>query len=175
MTIGLETIFLATTDVGTTDFAFGGALLIAIAGFIIPFIYSRRNVSLWGHIELTRIFDGWKFCDGCKKLCSKYEEGQEISEDDLRLAAEQVRSELVVVMSMMNTGLAKKKRVFSEHSDVIVKTIDNYRKYLTEFESQLYHGESEPVFSEFEIPVKKCYNTAQQWIKEGKFVESVKN
>ncbi len=173
MTIGLETIFLATTDVGTTDFAFGGALLIAIAGFIIPFIYSRRNVSLWGHIELTRIFDGWKFCDGCKKLCSKYEEGQEISEDDLRLAAEQVRSELVVVMSMMNTGLAKKKRVFSEHSDVIVKTIDNYRKYLTEFESQLYHGESEPVFSEFETPIKKFYNTAQQWIKEGKLIKSV--
>ena len=175
MTIGLETVFLEVADVGTGQFAVGGAVIAALAGFIIPFIYARRNSSLWGHIELARIFDGPKFSGGSKKLRSKYEEGQEVSEDDLRIAAEQVRSELDVVMGMIGTGLAKKKRVFSEHSDVIVKTIDNYRKYLEEFESQLYHGESEPVFSEFEIPVKKCYNTAQQWIKEGKFVESVKN
>jgi len=175
VTIGLETIFLATADVGTADFAVGGAVLIALVGLIIPFIYTRKNTSLWGHIELARIFDGPKFSVGSKKLRSKYEEGQEVTEDDLRLAAEQVRSELVVVMAMIGTGLAKKKRVFSEHSDVIVKTIDSYRKYLAEFEPQLYHGESEPVFSEFEIPIKKCYNTAQQWIKEDKLVKSVKS
>ena len=173
MTIGLETIFLATADVETTDFAVLGTVLAALAGFIIPFLYTRRNTSLWGHIELARIFDGPKFSGGSKKLRSKYEEGQEVSEDDLRIAAEQVRSELVVVMGMIGTGLAKKKRVFSEHSDVIVKTIDSYRKYLTEFEPQLYHGEDEPVFSEFEIPIKKCYNTAQQWLKEGKLIKLV--
>jgi len=142
-------------------------------GFIIPFMYTRKNTSLWGHIELARIFDGPKFSGGSKKLRSKYEEGQEVSEDDLRLAAEQIRSELVVVMAMIETGLAKKKRIFNDHSDVIVKTIDAYRKYLAEFEPQLYHGESDPVFSEFEISIKKCYNTAQQWIKEGKLVTSV--
>jgi hypothetical protein len=92
----------------------------------------------------------------------------------LRIAAEQVRSELVVVMGMIETGLAKKKRIFSEHSDVIVKTIDSYRKYLAEFEPELYRGENEPVFSEFEIPIIKFYNTAQQWLKEGKMVKSVK-
>jgi len=175
VTIGLETIFLATADVGTAHFAVGGAILVALAGLIIPIIYARRNVSLWGHIELARIFDGPKFSGGSKKLRSKYEEGQEVSEDDLRLAAEQIRSELNVIMAMIGTGLAKKKRVFSEHSDVIVKTIDSYRKYLEEFEPQLYHGESEPVFSEFEISLKRCYNTAQQWLKEGKLVMSVKS
>ncbi len=173
MTIGLETIFLEVANVGTEDFAVGGAVLAAIAGFIIPFIYTRRNSSLWGHIELARIFDGPKFSGGSKKLRSKYEEGQEVSEDELRLASEQVRSELVVVMAMIGTGLAKKKRVFNNHSDTIVKTIDSYRKYLEEFESRLYGGESYPVFSEFEIPMKRFYNIAQQWIKEGKLVKSV--
>ena len=169
----LETVFLEVADVQNEHFAVLGAVIAALTGFVIPFIYTRKNVSLWGHIELARIFDGPKFSGGSKKLRSKYEEDQEISEDDLRLAAEQIRSELVVVMAMIETGLAKKKRVFSEHSDVIVKTIDSYRKYLTEFEPQLYHGEDEPVFSEFEIPIKKCYNTAQQWLKEGKLVMSV--
>ncbi len=174
MTIGLETVFLEVADVGTGHFAVGGAVIAALVGFIIPFIYARRNVSLWGHIELARIFDGPKFSGGSQKLRSKYEEGQEVSEDDLRLAAEQVRSELVVVMGMIETHLAKKKRIFTEHSDVIVKTIDAYRKYKAEFESRLYGGESEPVFSEFEIAIKRCYNTAQQWLKEGKVVQSVK-
>jgi hypothetical protein len=170
----LETIFLATVDVKTEHFAVGGAVLLALIGFIIPFVYTRRNTSLWGYIELARLFDGPKFSGGSMKLRSKYEEGQEVSEDDLRLAAEQVRSELVVIMGMIETGLAKKKRIFSEHSEVIVKTIDAYRKYKAEFESRLYSGESEPVFSEFEIAIKKCYNTAQQWLKEGKVVQSVK-
>ena len=174
MTIGLEIVFLEVADVGTGHFAVGGAVIAALVGFIIPFIYARRNVSLWGHIELARIFDGPKFSGGSKKLRSKYEEGQDVSEDDLRLAAEQVRSELVVVMGMIETRLAKKKRIFTEHSDVIVKTIDAYRKYKAEFESRLYSGESEPVFSEFEIAIKRCYNTAQQWLKEGKVVQSVK-
>ncbi len=171
----LETVFLEVADVQNQHFAVLGAVIAALTGFVIPFIYTRKNVSLWGHIELARIFDGPKFSGGSKKLRSKYEEDQEISEDDLRLAAEQIRSELVVVMAMIETGLAKKKRVFSEHSDVIVKTIDSYRKYRTEFEPQLYRGESEPVFSEFEIPIKRCYNTAQQWIKEGKVIQSVKS
>jgi len=174
MTIGLETVFLEVANVGTEDFAVGGAMLAAMAAFIIPFIYTRRNSSLWGHIELARIFDGPKFSWGSKKLRSKYEEGQDVSEDELRLAAEQVRSELIVVMAMIGTGLAKKKRVFNDHSDTVVKTIDSYRKYLEEFESRLYSGESDPVFSEFEIPLKRFYNTAQQWIKEGKLVKSVK-
>jgi len=173
VTIGLEIVFLSTVDVGTEHFAIVGAIIAAFVGFIIPFVYTRRNTSLWGYIELARFFDGPKFSGGSKKLRSKYEEGQEVSEDDLRIAAEQVRSELVVVMGMIGTGLAKKKRVFSEHSDVIVKTIDCYRKYQAEFESRLYSGESEPVFSEFEIAIKRCYNTAQQWLKEGKLVRSV--
>ena len=174
MTIGLETVFLEVADVQTEDFAVGGAMIAAIVGFILPFIYTRRNSSLWGHIELARIFDGPKFSGGSKKLRSKYEEGQEVSEDELRLAAEQVRSELVVVMAMIGTGLAKKKRVFNDHSDTIVKTIDCLRKYLEEFEPRLYSGESDPVFSEFETPMKRFYNIAQQWIKEGKLVKSVK-
>ncbi len=171
----LETVFLEVADVQNEHFAVLGAVIAALTGFVIPFIYTRKNVSLWGHIELARIFDGPKFSGGSKKLRSKYEEDQEISEDDLRLAAEQIRSELVVVMAMIETGLAKKKRVFSEHSDVIVKTIDSYRKYMAEFEPQLFRGESEPVFSEFEIPIKRCYNTSQQWIKEGKVIQSVKD
>ncbi len=169
----LETVFLEVAEIETEHFAVGSALIAALVGFVIPFIYTRRNTSLWGHIELARIFDGPKFSGGSNKLRSKYEEGQEVSEDDLRLAAEQVRSELIVVMSMIGTGLAKKKRVFNEHSDVIVKTIDCYRKYNAEFESRLYSGESEPVFSEFEIAIKRCYNTAQQCLKEGKLVKSV--
>ena len=173
MIIGLEIVFLATADVQTEHFAVGGAMIAALVGFIIPFIYTRRNSSLWGHIELARIFDGPKFSGGSKKLRSKYEEGQEVSEDELRLAAEQVRSELIVVMAMIGTGLAKKKRVFNDHSDTIVKTIDSYRKYLEEFEPRLYGGESDPVFSEFETPMKRFYNIAQQWIKDGKLVKSV--
>ncbi len=169
----LETVFLEVAEIETEHFAVGSALIAALVGFVIPFIYTRRNTSLWGHIELARIFDGPKLSEGSRKLCSKYEEGQEVSEDDLRLAAEQVRSELIVVMAMIGTGLAKKKRVFNEHSDVIVKTIDCYRKYKEEFESRLYGGESEPVFSEFEIAIKRCYNTAQQCLKEGKLVKSV--
>jgi hypothetical protein len=171
---GLETVFLQVAEIGTKHFAVGSAVIAALVGFIIPFIYTRRNVSLWGHIELERVFNGPKFSEGSKKLLSKYEEGQEVSENDLRIAAEQIRSELVVVMGMIGTGLAKKKRVFGENSDVIVKTIDSYRKYQAEFESRLYHGESDPVFSEFEIAIKRCYNTAQQWLKEGKLVKSVK-
>ncbi len=169
----LETVFLEVAEIETEQFAVGSALIAALTGFVIPFLYTRRNTSLWGHIELARIFDGPKLSEGSKKLRSKYEEGQEVSENDLRIAAEQVRSELIVVMGMIGTGLAKKKRVFNEHSDVIVKTIDCYRKYNAEFESRLYSGESEPVFSEFEIAIKRCYNTAQQWLKEGKLVRSV--
>ncbi len=169
----LETVFLEVAEIQTEHFAVGSALIAALTGFVIPFMYTRRNTSLWGHIELARIFDGPKLSEGSKKLRSKYEEGQEVSENELRIAAEQVRSELIVVMGMIGTGLAKKKRVFSEHSDVIVKTIDCYRKYKAEFESRLYSGESEPVFSEFEIAIKRCYNTAQQWLKEGKLVRSV--
>jgi len=175
MTFGLETVFLEVADVGTPHLAILGAMIAALTGFIIPFIYTRRNSSLWGHIELARIFDGPKFSGGSKKLRSKYEDGQEVSEDELRLAAEQVRSELIVVMAMVGTGLAKKKRVFNDHSDIIVKTIDCLRKYLEEFEPRLYAGESDPVFSEFETPIKKFYNIAQQWIKEGKLVKSVQS
>ncbi len=170
----LETVFLEVAEIQTEHFAVGSALIAALTGFVIPFMYTRRNTSLWGHIELARIFDGPKFSGGSNKLRSKYEEGQEVSENELRIAAAQVRSELIVVMGMIGTGLAKKKRVFSEHSDVIVKTIDCYRKYQAEFESRLYSGDSEPVFSELEIALKKCYNTAQQWLKEGKVVQSVK-
>ncbi len=173
MTFGLETVFLEVADVRAEHFAVGAAVIAALSGFIIPYIYTRRNVSLWGHIELARIFDGPKFSGGSKKLRSKYEDGQEVSEDDLRLAAEQVRTELVVVMAMIETGLAKKKRIFNYHSDTIIKTIDSYRKYLEEFEPLLYHGASDPVFSEFETPMKRFYNIAQQWIKEGKLVKSV--
>ncbi len=169
----LETVFLEVAELETEHFAVGSALIAALTGLVIPFIYTRRNTSLWGHIELARIFDGPKLSEGSRKLRSKYEEGQEVSENELRIAAEQVRSELIVVMGMIGTGLAKKKRVFNEHSDVIVKTIDCYRKYKAEFESRIYNGESEPVFSEFEIAIKRCYNTAQQWLKEGKLVRSV--
>ncbi len=169
----LETVFLEVAELENGHFAVGSALIAALTGFVIPFIYTRRGVSLWGHIELARVFDGPKFSEGSRKLRSKYEEGQEVSENELRIAAEQIRSELIVVMGMIETGLAKKKRVFNEHSDVIVKTIDCYRKYKAEFESRLYSGESEPVFSEFEIAIKRCYNTAQQWLKEGKLVKSV--
>ena len=171
---GLETVFLEVAEIETEHYAVGSAFIAALTGFLIPFIYTRKGVSLWGHIELARIFDGYKFSAGSKKLRSKYEEGQEVSENDLRTAAEQVRSELVVIMGMIGTGLAKKKRVFSEHSDTIVKTIDCYRQYKAEFESRLYSGESDPVFSEFEIATKRLYNTAQQWLKEGKLVKSVK-
>ena len=170
---GLETVFLATAKLETQDFAVVSAFIAAITGFIIPFIYTRRGISLWGHIELARIFDGPKFSEGNRKLRAKYEEGQDIPENELRIAAEQIRSELVVVGGMMGTGLAKKKRVFAEHSDVIVKTIDCYRKYKTEYESRLYSGEDDPVFSDFEIATKRLYNTAQQWLKEGKLVKSV--
>jgi len=169
----LETVFLEVAELETEHFAVGSALIAAFIGFVIPFMYTRRNTSLWGHIELARIFDGPKLSEGSKKLRSKYEDGQEVSENELRIAAEQVRSELIVVMGMIGTGLAKKKRVFGEHSDLIVKTIDCYRKYQTEFESRLYTGEWEPVFSEYEIAIKRCYNTAQQWLKEGKLVRSV--
>jgi len=172
---GLETVFLTVADVETAHVAVLTMMIAALTGFIIPFIYTRRNTSLWGHIELARVFDGPKFSEGSKNLRLKYEEGQEISEEKLRLAAEQVRSELIVVMAMIGTGLAKKKRVFSEHSDDIVKTIDLYRKCLAEFEPHLYHGEYDPVFSEYEIPITKFYNTAQQWIKEGKLVKSVEH
>jgi len=103
VTIGLEIVFLVTADVETEHFAVGGAIIAALVGFIIPFVYTRRNTSLWGYIELARLFDGPKFSGGSKKLRSKYEEGQEISEDDLRIAAEQVRSELNVVMGMIGT------------------------------------------------------------------------
>ncbi len=112
MTIGLEIVFLATADVETGHFAVLGAIIAAFVGFIIPFVYARRNTSLWGYIELARIFDGPKLIGGSMKLRSKYEEGQEVSEDDLRVAAEQVRSELVVIMGMMGTGLARKKTYF---------------------------------------------------------------
>ena len=174
MTSGLETVFLEVAELGTEHFAVGSALIAALTGFIIPFMYARRGVALWGHTELVRVFDGPKFTEGSKKLRSKYEEGQEVSENDLRIAAEQVRSELAVAMGMIGTGLAKKKRVFNEHSDVIVKTIDCYRKYKAEYESRLYHGESDPVFLEFEIGIKRCYSTAQQWLKESKLIKSVK-
>ncbi len=76
MTIGLEIVFLEVADVGAEHFAVGGAMMAAIAGFLITFIYTRRNKSLWGHIELAIIFDGHKFSVGSKKLLSKYEEVQ---------------------------------------------------------------------------------------------------
>jgi len=84
MTFGLETVFLEVADVGTPHLAILGAMIAALTGFIIPFIYTRRNSSLWGHIELARIFDGPKFSGGSKKLRSKYEDGQEVSKDELR-------------------------------------------------------------------------------------------
>ena len=165
MTFGLEKIFLEVGNTGSTDFDFlatAGAFIIAVTAFSLPFYYSRKGVSLWGSIELARLFGGFKFLDGKTKLVSKYEKGKEISDDDIAQAAENIRTELVVVQSMIDVRLTPKKAVFVIYSDIIVETIDVYKKYLKKFESE---------FLELESPLRTLYDTAQNFIKDGKTVK----
>lgn len=154
-------------DKGDTDFDFlsiFGALIVAIVTFFLPFHYARKGVTIWGSTEAARLFDGAKFLFGKTTLLSKYDQGKEISETDMKQAAENVRSELVVVQAMILTGLTKEKRIFRLYSDVIVETVDAYKKFLKEFE---------PAFPELEPPLMRIYTTAQDYLKKGKLVKDV--
>jgi hypothetical protein len=167
MTGSLEIIFLEVGNTGNTDFDFlaaAGALVVALIAFSLPFHYSRKGVSLWGSIELARLFDGFKFLDGQTKIISKYEQGKQVPDADVIQAAENIRTELVVVQSMLDVKLTNQKAVFPIYSHTIVNTIDSYKKYLKEFE---------PEFSELESPLRTLYDTAQNFIKEGKVVTPV--
>ncbi len=154
-------------DKGNTDFDFlsiFGALTIAIVTFLLPFHYARKGVTLWGSTEVARLFDGAKFLFGKTTLLSKYDQGKEVSEIDIKQAAENVRSELVVIQGMILTGLTKEKRIFRLYSDVIVETVDAYKKYLKEYE---------PAFPELEPPLMRIYTTAQDHLKKGNLVKDV--
>ncbi len=93
-------VFAQGVSRGDTDFDFlsiFGALIVAIVTFFLPFHYARKGVTIWGSTETARLFDGAKFLFGKTTLLSKYDQGKEISETDMKQAAENVRSELVVV------------------------------------------------------------------------------
>ena len=153
-------------DLGHIDvFFLFAAIAVAVAAFVVPFQYRRRNVSVRGITDTTRTLDGAKFLRESRKLYGKYFENKEISNDDLEKAAEQVRSDLIIVQGFIESKVVNSKRVYSTYSDIIVKTVDAYKKFLEEFE---------PHFPELDVPIQRIYTVCSQWVKEGKLIKQAK-
>ena len=137
-------------------------VLFAFLTFFITFQHRRRNMSVYGITDVTRAVDGRKFREASNNLYGKYFENKDVSESDLQDAAQQIRSDLVVIQGLIESRMVNTKLVFETYSDIIVKTMDSYKKFLDEFE---------PTYSELNIPIQRIYNTAVQWIKVKKLTE----
>jgi len=133
------------------------AVVASILGFVIPFHYRRKGIIIGGVTELSRYIDGTRFRNANKKLLSKYFENNEVSEDDLHYASEEVRTDLVIAQSLIEGNMIPKKRLFGIYSDRIIKSVDAYQKYLDEFEPQA---------NELGPAIQKLYSSAQKWIKK---------
>lgn len=132
------------------------AVIASIIGFVVPFHYRRKGIIIGGVTNLSKYIDGTRFRSANKKLLSKYFENKEVSEDDLRYASEEVRTDLVIAQSLIEGNMIPKKRLFGIYSDRIIKSVDAYQKYLDEFEPQA---------NELGPAIQKLYSSAQQWIK----------
>ena len=153
-------------DLGHIDvFFLFAAIAVAVAAFVVPFQYRRRNVSVRGITDTTRTLDGAKFLRESRKLYGKYFENKEISKDDLEKAAEQVRSDLIIVQGFIQSKVVNSNRIYSTYSDIIVKTVDAYKKFLEEFE---------PYYPELDVPIQRIYTVCSQWVKEGKLIKQAK-
>ena len=153
-------------DLGHIDvFFLFAAIVVAIAAFVVPFQYRRRNVSVRGITDTTRTLDGAKFLRESRKLYGKYFENKEVSEEDLQKAAEQVRSDLIIVQGFIQSKVVNSKRVYSTYSDIIVKAVKAYQKFLEEFE---------PHYPVLDVPIQRIYTVCSQWVKEGKLIKQAK-
>lgn len=154
---------IGVIDLENIDFyAIITGVLIAFWTLFITFQHRRRNMSIYGIIDVTRSVDGRKFREASNNLYGKYFENKDVSKPDLQDAAEQIRSDLVVIQGLIESHMVNTKLVFETYSDVIVRTVDSYKKFLDEFE---------PTYSELNIPIQRIYNTAVQWIKVKKLKE----
>ena len=147
-------------------FAAIGAIALALFTAYYTFFYRWKNILVRGITDTTRAVDGSKFRSASAKLHKKYFQNKEVEESDLHKAAEQVRSDLIVVQGLIESNMLKKNRVYEIYSDIIIKTVDSYQKYLEEFE---------PDYVGLDIPLQRLYKKSQQWIKENKLQKAVTN
>jgi len=158
-------ITAGTIELGHTEFyAIIAGVCLSAATLIITFQYRRKNLSVSGITDVTRAIDGGKFRGASNKLYGKYFENKDISESDLQKAAEQIRSDLMVIQGLIESNMVNTKRVFGTYSDIIVSSVDSYKKFLEEFE---------PQYSKLDVPIQKIYDTSFQWIKEKKLIKKV--
>ena len=146
-------------------FATFGAVSLAIFTAYYIWYYRMKGVLVRGITDTTRAIDGAKFRGALRKLNKKYLENKEVDEADLHKAAEQIRSDLIVVQGLIESNMMKKKRVYEIYSDIIVKAVNAYQKYLNEFYPDAFG---------LDIPIQRLYKVSQKWVDENKIIKSVK-
>lgn len=154
-------------DLGPSHFlAVFGSIALAIFTAYYTFYYRWKGVFVRGITDTTRAIDGAKFRGALSKLHKKYFENKEVDEKDLHKAAEQIRADLTVVQGLIESNMMKKNRVYEIYSDIIIKAVDSYQKYLEEFNPDGYG---------LDIPIQRIFMTSMKWVKENKILKSVKN
>ena len=151
---------------GSEYYTMIGAVCISFFTAYYTWFFRMKNVSVRGITDSTRTVEGAKFRSASAKLHKKYFQNKEVEESDLHKAAEQVRTDLIIVEGLIEQNGLKKKRVYEIYSDIIIKAVDSYQKYLDEFE---------PDYVGLDIPIQRLYKKCQQWIKENKLLKSVTN
>ena len=165
--MGLSVLGIITgvIDLGHAEFyAIIAGMCVSVATLLITIQYRRKNMRVMGITNITSAIDGGNFRNASNKLYGKYFENKDISESDLQKAAEQVRSDLMVIQGLIESRMVNTKRVFGTYSDVIMYTLDSYKKFLEEFE---------PQDSDLDAPIQRIYDTSLQWIKEKKLIKKV--
>ena len=151
---------------GTEFFAIIGSVGLALFTAYYVAYHRMKGALVRGITDTTRTIDGAKFSGALNKLQNKFFEKKEIEDKDLHKAAEQIRSDLITVQGLIESNMMTKKRVYGIYSDIIVKAVDSYKKYLEKFEPDGYG---------LDIPIQRIYNTSKKWINEKKILKSVKN
>lgn len=145
-------------------FTMVGAVCISIFVAYYTMFFRKKDILVRGITDVIRTSDGVKFRGASDKLYKKYFKNKDVNELDLHKAAEQIRTDLIVVQGLIESNMMKKNRVYEIYSDIIVKAVDSYQKYLDEYE---------PNYVGLDIPIQMIYNKSQQWIKEKKLLKSV--
>ena len=134
----------------------GGLAIIATTlTFFAPTYFRRKSALAGGLSETIRILESNEARNARLALYFKYQKNKDVEEEELINSAEKVRDDLLMVQTMFMEKALSSKVFESLYSIKMVRTIENYSKFMKEFSPEL----------EVEMPIRKLFKKSYRWYK----------
>jgi len=138
-----------------------GLLFVAIAvmvssfTFLYPIYIQRKSALARGLSETIRILESNESHKARLVFYSKYEQNENINEDELEKSAEKIRNDLLLIQNMFDEKALPHKVFQIMYAKKLVKIINSYVQFMKEFY---------PSF-EIEPEIRKLYKNSYKWHK----------